>query len=196
MIRHLFASAALAMAVPAIAAADTAKQTAAEIGPVVGTQAPDFQAMTSGTVAVDLAAISGEQGAALVFSRSLDWCPYCKRQALDLDEIAGELADAGWQLNIITYDEPSLLADFKANKSLNYTLLSDTDSAMIDAFALRNTGVPEGSRFDGIPHPAIVFVSAQGKVRAYLREEGYEDRPAKEIVMQTAQLLNEATLDE
>lgn len=192
MIRSLLASAALVWAAPAIAAADTAEQAAADIGPVVGTQAPAFQAVTSDSVAVDLAAISGEEGAALVFSRSLNWCPYCKKQAIELGAIAADLAETGWQLNIITYDEPHILSDFKSDKNLSYALLSDTDSAMIDAFALRNTGVPQGSEFDGIPHPAVIFVGSEGKVRAYLREEGYEDRPAPDVVMQTAVLLNEA----
>ena len=61
---------------------------------------------------------------------------------------------------------------------------------MIDAFHLRNTDMPAGSRYDGIPHPAIVFISPEGEVKAMLREEGYRDRPPVPLVLETATDLN------
>lgn len=188
MLRSLLAAAALAFAAP-VAFAET---DPAEIGPIVGDAAPVLSAVTSAGDAVGLTEVSGANGAVLVFSRSLDWCPYCKKQALQLDDVDETLAEAGWRLNLITYDSPATLAEFGTDNGLTYKLLSDTDSAMIDAFALRNADVTAGSRFDGIPHPAIVWISNDGVVRGFMREEGYKDRPPTEALPEIAALLNEA----
>ena len=65
----------------------------------------------------------------------------------------------------------------------------DTGSAAIDAFDLRNHEMQAGSRYDGIPHPAIIFIGADGEVKAVMREEGYKDRPAVDTVVAMAAAL-------
>lgn len=192
MMRSMIAAAALALAAPAA----LAETDPANIGPVVGTEAPALTAITSAGDTVGLAEIAGGNGAVLVFSRSLDWCPYCKKQALELDDVDETLAEAGWALNLITYDSPETLASFETDNEVSYTLLSDTGSAMIDAFALRNAEVTAGSRFDGIPHPAIVWISNDGMVRGFMREEGFKDRPPTEALPEIASLLNEALVSQ
>lgn len=191
MFRTLIAASALALTLP-LALADDHKMTAetAAIGPVIGSPAPAFAAKTSTGVSVDLAALSGENGAVIVFSRSLDWCPYCKKQAIELETVAAQMDEAGWPISLVTYDTPETLASFGADKAISYSLVSDKGSAMIDAFGLRNTEMKAGSRFDGIPHPAIVFISADGTVRAVQREEGYKDRPPSDALPQIVALMD------
>ena len=48
----------------------------------------------------------------LVFSRSMDWCPFCKTQAVELQGRLAELRSQGLGVAIITYDPPAVLADF------------------------------------------------------------------------------------
>ena len=62
---------------------------------------------------------------------------------------------------------------------------------MIDAFGLRNTEVTAGSRFDGIPHPAIIYIKADGEVAGVQKEEGYRDRPPTEGIPQLVGLINQ-----
>ena len=119
------------------------------------------------------------------------WFALKLAQALELETVKAELEAAGWSLNLITYDTPETLAGFAAEKSLTYTFLSDTGSATIDAFGLRNTEVPAGSRFDGIPHPAIVYIKADGEVAGVQKEEGYKDRPPTEGIPQLVSLINQ-----
>ncbi len=193
--RSMIAAVALSFAAPLAIAEDTsASEAAATIGPVVGTEAPAFSALSTTGETLDLEGISGTSGAVLVFSRSLDWCPFCKKQALELKAAAEPLAADGWNLNLITYDSAETLFDYASSEMINYALLSDADSKMIDAFGLRNTDITPGSRFDGIPHPAVVFVSKDGVVRAFMREEGYKDRPPVESLTEAAALLNETGL--
>lgn len=164
---------------------------AASLCPVVGTPAPDFTAITRDGIEVDLADISGSGGAVLVFSRSLDWCPFCTKQALELKTIAEQLDADGWPLSLLTYDSVETLDAYGAENKINYTLLSDTNSATIDAFGLRNEDVTKGSRFDGIPHPAIVYIDAKGDIVGIQKEDGYRDRPPTEGITQLVALLNQ-----
>lgn len=186
MFKKLLIASAVMMSAPAFAD---------NIGPEIGVPSPAFSAVTSGKNGygmepVDLDAIMGENGAVIAFARSLDWCPYCKAQAKDLKNAADPLDDLGWSLSLITYDAPETLYDFGEAFDINYLLLSDESSKMIDAFNLRNTEMTPGGRYDGIPHPAIIFISPEGEVEAMLREEHYQDRPPVELVIETAEGLN------
>lgn len=191
MVRSLLAASAFLLSGAAAMADDHGDGTSNMICVEAGTTAPDFSAVTSAGESVDLAAISGENGAVIVFSRSLDWCPYCKAQALELETVTAALSEAGWTMNIITYDSPELLAEFGQDNQLSYGLLSDTGSAMIDAFGLRNTDVKAGSRFDGIPHPAIVYIKSDGEVAGVQKEDGYVTRPPTEGIPQLVALINQ-----
>lgn len=192
MIRTLLTASVLVLSGAAAIADETDDGTTSMVCIEAGTMAPEFSAVTASGEVVDLAAISGEKGAVIVFSRSLDWCPFCKAQALELETVTAELAAAGWSMNLITYDNPEILTDFASEHALSYTFLSDTDSAMIDAFGLRNTEVTAGSRFDGIPHPAIIFIKANGEVAGVQKEEGYRDRPPTEGIPQLVNVINQS----
>ena len=92
----------------------------------------------------------------------------------------------------MSYDSPETLAGFAEKNGLTYTMVSDADSEVIRAYGLLNEEMREGSKYWGIPHPAVVFVRTDGTVGAVLREEGYEKRPEVEAITETALLLNEA----
>ena len=197
MIRALLASTALLVAAPAFADGHLESEqveTVAQVGPTVGQAAPALSAVTSAGDAATLATVSGANGVALVFFRSADWCPFCKKQLLELNPVAADLEASGWPVVGVSYDSAETLADFKAKNELAFTLLSDEGSATIDAFGLRNLEVA-GGRVDGIPHPAVVFVRTDGTVAGVMREDGYRDRPQVEAITDAATLLNEAAAE-
>lgn len=191
MLRTLMAASALIVSGASAMAQQADDGTTSFVCVEAGTTAPEFSAASTAGETVDFATITGEKGAVLVFSRSLDWCPYCKAQALELEGVKAALADQGWSLNLITYDSPETLAEYAGDNALTYTFLSDTDSAMIDAFGLRNTNVTAGSRFDGIPNPAIVYIKADGEVAGVQKEDRYQDRPPTEGIPQLVTLINQ-----
>ncbi|WP_018148936.1 peroxiredoxin family protein [Henriciella marina] len=190
MFRTLFAGAGLAVAMGLAAIAQEAS-----IGPAIGSEAPEAQVVTAGGEAVALSALSGERGTVIAFVRSLDWCPYCKQQAMDLEAAKAPLEEAGWTLVGLSYDAPEILSGFAEEKALTYTLVSDEGSDAIRAFGLLNEDMREGSRYWGIPHPAIVFVSADGTVAAVVREDGYKERPPVDVVLETARDLAGASAE-
>lgn len=129
--------------------------------------------------------LKGENGVVVAFVRSADWCPFCKKQLVDLEKIASQLSEQGYPLVSISYDAPEKLAAFKAKRKLSYTLASDTASANIKAFGLLNEKYEMGSKAYGIPHPAIYIIGNDGIVKAKLMEEGFKKRPASDLVLET-----------
>ena len=187
MLKSVLTALALVATVPAVAA--ETETLPGMIGPVVGEAAPSLEGTTKITPET---VVNGEtsNGTILVFVRSADWCPFCKTQLLDLKPAIDDLAEAGWSVKALSYDSPEVLERFAADNELNYTLLSDEDSSEIDAFNLRNTEVRAGTRADGIPHPAVVFVGSDGNVAGVLREKGFRERPQVDAILDMVTKLN------
>ena len=193
MMKPMLAALALSTALAAPALADGHGHAAAEtamIGPKVGAVAPSLDS-TVAVTADGVTPAAAEHGRVLVFVRSADWCPFCKTQLVELEDIAAPLAEAGWAIEAVSYDSPEILAEFANDNGLSFTLRADEGSALITDFGLLNTDVREGSRSYGIPHPAVVFVREEGTVAAVLREEGFRTRPSLDAITQTAEMLNQ-----
>ncbi len=157
-----------------------------ELGPKVGAKAPAFSAISSSGETRTLETLKGRRGLVLVFVRSADWCPFCKVQLQDLNSVARDLDMLGWSMAAISYDPTETLERFSTANKLDYRLLSDPGSKTIDAFGIRNESVKGSARFNGIPHPLIIFIGADGTVKAKLYEQRYQDRPASGLVLETA----------
>lgn len=191
--RNRFLSAAFAAlslsAAPLSLALPAAAEAPAAIGPAIGSPAPFGELTLADGTPADLSALAGTRGTVAVFFRSADWCPYCKKQLKELEAAKAPLADRGWSLIAISYDAPEKLARFAGKSDVSYPLLSDPNSDTIKAFNLLNTEMKPGARTYGVPHPAVVFVGADGAVKAVLREEGYKNRPTNEAVIEAADAL-------
>ncbi len=177
----------LAAIVATLAAAGA--QAGIDIGPAVGSTAPALVAVDMTGAPRTLASIAGPKGTVLVFFRSAKWCPYCQRQLTELKAATGPLAKRGYQLAAISYDAPATLASFSVHQTLDYTLLSDAGSKMIDAYKLRDPQYPEGSFAYGVPKPAIFVLDRRGVVRGKLAEEGYKTRPPVTAIVELVDTL-------
>ena len=166
------------------------KKEQPEIGLMPGDMAPDFEGVLSGGEAVSSTDLMGYRGMLLVFVRSAKWCPYCRKQLLELDSVTGEALERGWPITTISYDAIGDLAIFKKKRQVSYDLLSDVDSKVIKAFGLLNEKHKEGSKAYGIPHPAIYAVGADGVIAGKLMEEGYKNRPPAEAIVQMLDALD------
>ena len=183
----------LAIAQPSFAHHDEnhgAEAELASIGPVVDAPAPAITAVNTDGSAVDLATLSGSQGTIIAFVRSADWCPFCKRQLIELNAEEEASSQSGWQLTGLSYDTTDKLAAFAGQSGIDFPLLSDTGSTTIKAFGLLNEEVNADSKAFGIPHPALVFIDNEGVVKAVLREEGYRNRPSIDVIKETIAALS------
>ena len=137
---------------------------------------------------VDYKAIQGTRGAVLVFTRSLEWCPFCILQAKDWNANSAAFVKAGYHVATVSYDSPAALTSAKEKLKLDLPLYSDTNSAMIKSLGILNEEVSaDNKRMYGIPNPTIYVVNEKGIITHRFAEKGYQVRPD---IMQVKKALN------
>lgn len=153
------------------------------LGPKVGEVIPHkIDAPTQHGKVATFEELAGEKGLILLFVRSVDWCPYCKAQVEDWNNNRKLFEDLGYQLAVISYDSSEAAKKFADRKSIELSLLSDSNSEIIKGFGILNEQVPEDSNFYGIPHPFIYVVAPDKKITHRFTEQSYADRPAVKMV--------------
>jgi peroxiredoxin len=154
-------------------------------GPEIGAKVPDFTLPDQTGRLLSLQDLMGQNGLMLIFSRSADWCPYCRNQLADLQNSLGQLKEHGINAASITYDSTEILKNFAEAYKIEYPLLSDVGSKVIRAFGILNTNVPEGhAMMFGMPWPGDYLIAPDGMVRDKLFLPNYEHRPsASEVVL-------------
>jgi peroxiredoxin len=149
-----------------------------DLGPPVGTKAPDIGTRLDQTGKPrTLADLMSKNGLVLLFFRSADWCPFCKAQLIDVNGGVAEILKRGYGVAALSYDSPEILAAFTAKRNIAYTLLSDPKSEAIDLYKLRDPQYPPGNRAYGVPRPIIFVLDPDGIIKAKLYEESFKDRP-------------------
>jgi peroxiredoxin len=149
-----------------------------DLGPPVGTKAPDIGTRLDQTGKPrTLADLMSKNGLVLLFFRSADWCPFCKAQLIDVNGGVGEIEKRGYNTAALSYDSPEILAAFTAKRNIAYTLLSDPKSEVIDLYKLRDPQYPPGNRAYGVPRPIIFVLDPNDIIKAKLYEESFKDRP-------------------
>ena len=120
--------------------------------------------------------LKGPKGLLLSFSRSADWCPYCKTQLADLNTQVEEFRKKGINVVALTYDSTEILKTFAARVGIRYTLLSDPESKAIKAFDILNPNGEKGTRYEGIPFPGIYVINEKGTITAKYFDDDYRER--------------------
>ena len=128
-------------------AQDIALPDVQKLGPQTGAKVPDFTLADQHGQPRSLQSLMGPNGLMLVFSRSADWCPYCKTQFAELQTRSAGLKKAGVGVAAITYDLVTVLANFSERRGIT-PMLSDPGSATIKrtASSTRRFRNPTSSR--------------------------------------------------
>lgn len=95
-------------------------------------QAPDFTLPASDGTSYNLSDFA--QKWLVLYFYPKDDTPGCTTQACSLRDARDELADLGAEVVGISKDEPTSHEKFKQKHSLNFTLLTDEDGAVIDRY--------------------------------------------------------------
>ena len=178
---------------------------------LVGQQIPQVQTTTIDGESVELGQILANKPTILFFYRG-GWCPFCNVQMGQLQAIEADLKAAGFQLVGISTDAPKDLQKSISDKSLSYTLLSDYNSVVSQAFGLaffsskkitdsylakmhlqnplqKNTA---GEQRLVLPAPAIYVVDGNGLVHFQYVNPNYKTRLAPELLLHAAKLVTKS----
>lgn len=132
--------------------------------------------------------VKGDKGVVLVFVRSVDWCPYCQVQLLDLrGEDGAKITDIGYSIVTISYDATDALNAFAMKYKFDHVMLSDAGSKTIRAFGILNEDFASDHFAFGVPHPHVYVVSADKTVQAVLAEDTYKKRPQLDVIVEAIQ---------
>ena len=132
----------------------------------------------------NLEALSGENGTVLLMTRSVDWCPFCMAQLMESNMIAGEVADRGYSLVGLSYDPPSSLQRFTNDEGIDYALVSDQQSAFIDAVGLRDPQYANDPEANGVPYATVLLIAPDGTVQDKIVSSDYRQRPSNDFVLE------------
>jgi peroxiredoxin len=149
---------------------------AADYGLQPGAKAPAFTLKDQDGKAQTLESLSGPNGLLILFNRSADWCPFCKSQLIDVEAARHNFEAKGVHVASITYDSPDVLRAFAARRNIHFALLSDPDSAVIDAFGVRNHEAEAVGSKSGIAIPNYFLISPDGVICRRFAETALLDR--------------------
>ena len=128
----------------------------------VGEQAPLFSLKDENEEVVNLADVVGKKQV-LVYFYPKAMTPGCTVQAQGLRDEKSALDALNTQVFGISPDEPKRLAKFCQRDELNFTLLSDPDHSVADAFGVWGLKKFMGREYDGI-HRLSFLIGLDGKI--------------------------------
>ncbi|ABY69414.1 thioredoxin-dependent thiol peroxidase [Actinobacillus equuli subsp. equuli] len=126
-----------------------------------GEQAPQFTLLDQHEQPVSLSQFAGKKVLVYFYPKALT--PGCTTQACGLRDSKSELEELNVVVLGISPDLPKKLAQFVEKKALNFTLLSDADHQVAEAFGVWGEKKFMGRTYDGI-HRISFLVNEQGVI--------------------------------
>ena len=178
--------ASLGIAISSIAFAEMPMEK--NTGLALNTLVPEISAIDIVGNKQTIRQLSGENGLLLIFFRSADWCPYCKKHLIEIDGWTQRVNGLGYKIAAISYDSIETLKGFSEKRQLKYPLLADQNHKTMESFNVINQENPPGTEHYGIPYPGVMVIDTNGKLIYKYFYEGYKKRVTFEIINQA--LLN------
>ena len=145
-------------------------------GPAINSHFPGLQATYQDRSITLIDEFKGVNGTAVIASRSFEWCPYCMRQIIQLQENKIGFDTAGIGMVAITYDNPMLQQVFIEKFGITIPVVSDVNALSFKTLGILNKDYNTGEFQYGIPHPGMIVIDSQGKVVGKLFLEAYSSR--------------------
>jgi len=146
------------------------------VGPTVGEKAPTITVINTQQQPIKIKDLSKDKGLIILFFRSADWCPFCKKHLIELNNHAEQFTELGYGLAAVSYDDTDILKTFAKQKSITYPLLSDQQAQTMSAFDILNKEYAADSEHYGIPYPGVVVIDEHGKLTHKHFFKGYKKR--------------------
>ncbi|MGB4780287.1 thioredoxin-dependent thiol peroxidase [Microbacterium sp.] len=119
-----------------------------------GSPAPDFTLVDQDEGPVSLHDLRGR--AVVLFFYPAAMTPGCTTEACDFRDSLAPLQAAGYAVVGISRDEPAKLREFRERDGLTYSLLSDPDHAVLDAYGAWGEKINYGKTIEGVLRSTVV----------------------------------------
>jgi peroxiredoxin Q/BCP len=128
----------------------------------VGDKAPDFNLPTDGGGTLKLKDLKGK--AVVLYFYPKDMTPGCTTESQDFRDRAKQFEKAGAVIVGASKDSPARHDKFKEKQNLNFTLVSDEDGSLCEAYGVWQMKKFMGRSFMGIVR-ATFLIDAKGVIR-------------------------------
>ena len=126
-----------------------------------GAKAPEFTLLDQHSQPVSLSEFCGQKVLVYFYPKALT--PGCTTQACGIRDTKAEWQKLNVKVLGISPDLPAKLAQFEQKKELNFTLLSDPEHKVAEAFGVWGEKKFMGRTFDGI-HRISFLINEQGEI--------------------------------
>ena len=120
-----------------------------------GNAAPDFTLLDQDGTSVSLTDLRGRKTVLYFYPAAMT--PGCTTQACDFRDSISSLEGAGYRVIGISRDEPAKLAAFRERDGLAFTLLSDPDHAVHEAYGAWGKKTNYGKVIEGVLRSTFVL---------------------------------------
>lgn len=164
----------------------------------VDDKAPSFAAKDQNGKVIKSKQILKEKELILVFYRG-QWCPYCNRHLMHLEENIEKFTQAGAQLVAISPELPSEIDKTLEKTKSSYPILFDKDSKIMKKFGVdfvldkktqkryKKYGVDlekaNGNSSQTLPVPATYIIGKDGKIKYMHFDPKYSNRSTAEEIL-------------
>lgn len=154
----------------------TSDSDAFDPGLSIGDSFPSINALHKGQPVTELNQFKGENGTILMASRSFDWCPFCIKQMIELEQNKALFEQAGIGLVAMTYDAPELQEAFVNKHQITIPVLSDVQAQTFKALDILNADYGVDDDNYGLPYPGMFIINSDGVIVGKLFVEAYSSR--------------------
>lgn len=146
-----------------------------------GDRAPAFELTSDTGERVSSADLADKKLVIYFYPRA--FTPGCTTESCDFRDRRDPFLEAGYRILGVSPDQPEKLAKFREEYDLGFSLLSDPDHEMAEAFGAWGTKKNYGKEYEGLIRSTIV-VDDDGKVEAAwynVRAKGHAERVATSL---------------
>ncbi len=164
----------------------------------VNDKAPDFATVDQSGNKINLAETYKKGNVVLIFYRG-QWCPYCNKQMMQLQDSLSLIKDKGATVIAVTAEKPENISKTVAKTKASFPIVHDEKLAIIKqydvAFAVdaktvemyKKYGIDfeqsNGSNGANLPVPAVYIINKEGKIVYKFFNKDYTKRATvKEIL--------------
>ncbi len=180
-------------------------QQANDISPLlIGEQVPNIHMVSAANKSDSLLNLVMRQPTVLVFYRG-GWCPFCNIQLAEMNKIKDDILSLGFQIIAIGADAPDKLRNTSDDNELQYSLYSDADTKISQAFGIAFQA-PErkkeqlkqfsnGANPGNLPVPSVFIIDQQGYIQFEYINPDYKVRLKSEMLMAVLKVLNNQSIN-